>query len=244
MTGRKTSTDLSKCPPSLRALIEREGNVKSAAQKLSVSVFMLRDVVSGKREMPGYLDTAITKALGADAPPAPAAPKTYADWDGKRVDAKVRVPGGKFKTIKKVPAPFAKLLDQLDNKKNTAARAAGYSGWGEGFENILKHDDKYRAKLHNAVMAILAGDPLPPRNGNGHDHANEPDTYKLGLAIVTTTLTNYDRVEEICSVLNGQRVFRKNTKAGLLVIYKFLQREKTETFKRLAKRDASDIVCP
>lgn len=165
-------------------------------------------------------------------------PQPIPDWDGKRVNVKSFGYAGKPITVKSVPSSLAELFEKVGGRKGEVARALGYSGWNP-VEAGFKKDENYRRKWHPLVIKALRGE-IP---GRGADMGQVPDTFKTGFAITLTGLGQFDRVEEIADVIGGQRVFQKNTKAGLIIIYKFLQRERTEKFKRLASRDA-EIVCP
>jgi hypothetical protein len=176
--------------------------------------------------------------------PAPAdegAPPTYAPWDGKRRSAKWPTSKGKMGLTKNVPGPLASLLERHEGNRNATARSLGFSSWGS-IDATVKNSDKYRLRLHNKVMAAIAGDPIP-RTGKGK-LAQEPDAYKTGWALVICPPSAYEQIDEIAEVLGGQRAFRKGTKAGLILLYKFLQHEKTRRFKRLASHAASEVVCP
>lgn len=250
---RKTPVDLAKCPSVLKQLVEREGNFVRAAEKAGLSKYTLREIGNGSRAMTKEVEAKVTAALenkpnGKHQEPPPMntqaaqsyeGPKSYPEWDGKRRNAKTFSAGGSETITKNLPGPLADLFDKIGGRKVNVARAVGYSGWS-AVEPYIANDKKYRTRLHAKVMAALAGDlPLAPP-----EPTQEPDTYKLDLAIVILSLSEYERVDEMANILGGTRLFRKSTKAGWLLLFKFPTREKTEQFKRLAKRDTHEIVCP
>jgi hypothetical protein len=245
MTARQTTAKLDKCPPRLKELIEREGNTAAAADLMKVSKFSLRDIAKGKRPMASWVAEKVEAALsGATQQQGTGmetdnAPKTYPDWNGKRRNVKTMGVGGKVTNTKAVPEPLADLIEKFEGAKAATARALGYSGWGP-IQAAYEDSEKYKLKLHVKVLKVLAGEV--PTIGPATEQT--PDTWKLGLAIVLLSLSEYDRIDEMANILGGQRIFRKGTKAGWLLIYKFPHKEKTEQFKRLAMRDASEIVCP
>jgi len=79
----------------------------------------------------------------------------------------------------------------------------------------------------------------PSHSTMGQDY----DKYTLGLAICLFSAPAFDRINDIADILNGRLVFKKSTKSGWLVIYK-LGKEDLHKFKKLALRDANEIVCP
>lgn len=252
---RKTSVDLTDAPPILAALVKQQGNFKRISEKVNYSVGILRQMARGERPLPPELEIKMKALLAADGgevkdeAASSSALLPITAWDGKRRDAKLRPIKGKPTILKKIPAPLADLVDKLTKNKGEpvsqmdVARAIGMSG----FNSIATHSKKdaaYNKNLHNKVIAALRGDVLPGSAAEVAGNSGGVDTFKLRIAIVFTNAANYDRIAEIADVIGGRRSFRRNTKTALIVIYSFKSAGKTGQFKRLALRDATEIVCP
>ena len=246
---RATRVNLDNCPPNLRILYERYGTAASIAKATGISKYTIRDIAGGHKPMSekfsAKIEEFLAKPNGAAVPPElPPIVATFPvlgaipEWDGKRRSSKYKGTGGNIKTEKNLPGPVADLLEKNNASKLKTAQALGYSGWS-GVTTVIADNDKYRRKLHEKVIKALRGE-VPTASAP----VTEPDEYKLGLAIVLMSLSDYERIDEMAAIIGGHRVFRRNTKAGWLVIFRFPHKEKTQQFKRLAVRDASEIVCP
>ena len=253
-TSRPTRLNMEKCPPELAELINRHGNVANAAKATGLSKWTMRDIGGGRKPFTEkfkakVLEALATKTNGASHPNPPPVIATspfaplgaVPEWDGARRSVKYKAQKGKIKTERNLPSPVADLLEMHHGMKAQTARAAGYSGWG-GMALHFKPDAKYRKNLHQRVMKALRGDAPTTTPTATADQG--PDEYRTGFAIVILSLKDYERIDEMAAIIGGHRIFRKSTKAGWVVFYKFAHRDKTEQFKRLATRDASEIVCP
>lgn len=250
-----TIPDLSNAPPLLKRLIEQEGGIKQAATKLGMHNNYVGKISSGRREMSAPLQEKLAAMFGgkADAPrvvtgadaeppvfvsPIKPSRKPVDPWDGKKVNIKVPLKEGKFKTLKNVPEPLAKLIMLHGGNRSEAGRSMGYNGAGS-IGGVIEGTVKYSPNLHAKVTAALNGEAPPSKDDSGDDF----DKYTLGLAICIVQLNKYEGLELVAEVLNGLLVFRKSTKVGYIVIYK-LDKTKLQAFKKLGRRDADSIVCP
>jgi len=57
-------------------------------------------------------------------------------------------------------------------------------------------------------------------------------------------LADYERLEDMATILSGTLVTKMSAGNVWIVIYKFSSRDKQEKFAKLARRDAKKIVCP
>lgn len=255
MSTRTTRLDTTNAPPIMAALIAQQGNIKRISTKLHYSVAILRQMGRGERPIPADLEKQmedLLKADGGKVPEKTAAPATLpiTDWDGKRRDMKVAGrKGEKPVTLKKMPGPLADLAEKLAKDqgelptKSDIMRALGFAN----FSSVTSQstDKKYPARLHEKVIRALRGEV--PLGSAEHIAANAggADTFRLKIAITFAPPTNYDRLEEIAAIIGGQRSFRRQTKSsGLILIYRFKTAGKVGQFKRLALRDATEIICP
>jgi hypothetical protein len=253
--ARKTRMDLAQAPPVLAALVNQQGNLKRLSEKLNYSVAILRQMTNGERPIPPDLEAKMQALLVADGGPVPnsdgstSSPLPITTWDGTRRDATLRPIRGKPTILKKIPRPLADLVDKLTKAKGEPisqmdlARAVGLSGFNMVAAHAKK-DAAYNKNLHTKVIAALRGDIMPGSAADVALTSGGVDTFKLRLAIVFTNAANYDRVTEIADVIGGKRSFRRNTKTSLIVIYSFKSAGKCGQFKRLALRDATEIICP
>lgn len=237
------------CPPLLADLVRHKGAKTACFKLLSCSEATFYAVLRGKKDLPLAWIPKIKAELGQSllGPLAPSmeAPKEqqpqippFVPWDGKAKGNFVMEAWGKSKrrVIKNVPQPILDLLAK-HGKIAPAAAAAGTSAntlqkWMEGGPSF--HDAAQR-KIHAAMHGMPAG---------GSNSMGETfDKYSLGLAIVMLKGATFDRISDIAEILNGRMVFRKNTTSGWILIYK-MATDDLPKFKRLALRDANEIVCP
>lgn len=256
MSTRSTRMDITKAPPVLAALIAQQGNVKRISEKLHYSIAILRQMAHGERPIPADLEQQMEDLLKADGGKVsvksepPAEPLPITDWDGKRRDMKVAgFRGEKPVILKKMPGPLADLAEKLHKDmgqlptKSDVMRALGFSN----FASVTNQSDdkKYPKRLHNRVIRALRGEVPLGSPAEVASTSGGVDTFKLKCAIVFTPPTNYDRLEEIAGIIGGTRSYRRQTKSsGLILIYRFKTAGKVGQFKRLALRDATEIVCP
>lgn len=239
------------CPPALAELINFKGSKLQAAKALGSSEGTLYSVMNGKRDMPPVWITRAKTAMGQSVIEAPhepiaiAIPATpqlpeFVPWNKKTKSVIKTKAWGKNKgrTIKNVPKPMADLVEKYDGIINKAAQALGmtggaFLGWVEGKrEFTLERQQRIHAALHGLV-------PVSTTNSMGEQF----DKYDLGIAICMMKGTNFDRIADIAEILNAKMVFRKNTPKGWIIIYRMAD-EDLPKFKRLALRDAEEIVCP
>lgn len=247
----KRPTIPANCPPMLAELIQKMGAKKPVIRLLGTSDGTFYPVLSGAVQMPPAWIVKIKAALGQSLFPtsedmggeehpqeqdAPQVPQ-FVPWDGKRVTAMVNShPGKPQRAIKNVPEPLAKLLDKHGGSISAAARAMGYSSGGLAptIEGKAEFTDKRQRKAHDALYG--AAPAFSAQN-------EEPDKFTLGQAIVLTKAVGFDRVQEIADILSGRLIFKMNTSAGWLLIYK-MGIDDLPKFKKIAMRDAQRIVCP
>jgi hypothetical protein len=236
----------SECPPLLAEAIRKIGNKEATMRELHVSKGIFYDIMTGKREMPPAWIIKLKATLGQSVigtqinstEPPPLVIPPFKPWDGKKkVNIKVRIYGGGSKVMKGVPEPLAKLVEKFDGNRSAASHAMGRSG--NYITTFMVDPKKFIERAQLAVHAAMHGAPPLVRNSLSEDF----DKYTLGLAIVLIGPTGFDRINDLAEILNGRLVFRKNTKSGWLVIYKFAT-EDLPKFKKLAMRDANEIVCP
>lgn len=245
MSIKVTLTD--KCPPILKALIEQEGGYAQAAKKIGTYKDAIRKTATGTKEMTEALKEKILAALPPQPSSAPfGAPKVaverkeYPPWDGKTRAAKAHGVGGKSLTLKKIPVPMADLLDKHHGNRAHACRAAGYSS-STPYVTVQEKLSTYTPKMHSRFMAALAGEAPPSEAMATH----ALDKYITNLAVCMLNLADYEAVEEIAEIFNGELVCRMPLSGSLwMAIFRMSNREKLEKFKRVARRDAKEIVCP
>lgn len=234
------------CPPLLADLMRHLGTKRATIELLGVGNGYFYRVMGGTQKMPAEWIIKAKAALGQpvigiphEEPPPDHQIPDFVPWDGKLVTVMVRgVPGTKPKPLKGVPEPLAKLIDKLNGSRTGAANAMGRTaGYLSPF--LTDPKNKFGEKAQRAVHQALHDVPPQDKHSMGEDY----DKYSLGLAIVMTSATSFDRIQELAEVLNGRLVFRKNTKTGWLILYK-MAIDDLPRFKRLALRDANEIVCP
>lgn len=240
-----------KCPPILAELIRFKGTKAAAWKELGTSEGTFYKVINGG-EMPAAWIVRAKTAMGqsvigapAAAPIAPAAPAPdipeFVPWDGKTKGVVITKAWGKAaaRKIKNVPQPLVDLVAKADGIVSAAAKMLGMTGgalftWLEGVrEFTLERQKRVHAALHG----------LPPMGGSSNSMGEEFDRYTLGIAICMMKGAAFDRIAEIAEILMAKMVFRKNTKGGWIIIYRMAD-EDLPKFKRLAQRDAEEIVCP
>lgn len=250
LPAQKKLTIPDACPPLIADLIRFKGSKTEAIKVLGTSDGGFYAVISGKNNMPPAWIVRAKAAMGqsvigapqeqeaateADAPQVP----EFVPWDGKVTTVKTKgAPGAPFTTRKGVAVPIAMLVERCGGAIGGAAKLAGHTaGWLlpliEDPKNKFK--EKPQKEIHNALHGIAPAF----RASMGEDF----DKYTLGLAIVMAGAANFDRIKDIADILNGRLVFKKSTKAGWLIIYK-MATDDLAKFKRLALRDAHEIVCP
>lgn len=236
------------CPPVLAELIRFKGSKASAIRSLGTSDGPFYLVLGGKRDIPPAWIIRAKTAMGqsvieptgtapeleASAPQAP----PFVPWDRK---TKITVslfpkPGHKKGRSIKVPEPLGRLINMHENM-NQVAMSMGHTPGAltAMLENHDKFSDKWQRKVHRALHG------LPPENAPSM--GEEFDKYSLGIAICMVKGANFARISEIAEILMAKMVFRKNTKGGWIIIYRMAD-EDLPKFKRLALRDAEEIVCP
>jgi hypothetical protein len=248
LEGKKVDTILPETCPALIGQLLRAVRTRTAAAKiLGTSDTTLRAVIDGSKEMPVQWIVRAKAELGMpvigdaesepQAAPSPAGPP-FVPWNGKKVT--VKIPGrngGKPRFHKGVPEPLAKLIEKYGGNISQAAAACGHTSGAINpiFQDSKKFKEPWQRKVFNALNGI------PQQERMSEDF----DKYTLGLAIVMIggSAQNFDRINDIADILNGRLVFRKNTKTGWLIIYR-IATEDLPRFKKLAIRDANEIVCP
>lgn len=239
----------SSCPPLLAQLVEQEGGMIAAAKKTGVHCDGLRKIANGERELTLAMETKLKAALNGpvrvagpalNAKPEPELPKMKL-WDGKRADVIVAAKSGKTEKYKKVPVPLVNLLKKFGGSRIRAAEAMGFNSVAT-VTNVLRGEAQFGERLQEKVHRAMHG--LPPASSN-NDAFTAQDTFSRGIAICVISIVQYERLEDLAEVMGGTVVFKKSYGAtGWIVIYAMSSRDKLQTFKRLAARDAKDIVCP
>lgn len=243
------------CPPLIADLIKHVGSRYQARRALSCSEATLKKIIEGKAELtPIWIERAKAALARAAtlAPEGPAhlraamnahpfAPKPdlpeFAPWDRKTFGEIAILRGGKkVRTQKKVPMPIVALFNKMGSMAD-AGRAIGYSpGW---LQNFIDNKREMNLKLQNKIHAAMHGQV--PSSGEGV--GEQFDEYRLDMAIVLTKAQNYDRIADMAEILNGKLLFKKSTTAGWIFIYS-IKGDDARRFKKLAMRDAQEIVCP
>lgn len=253
-TIRKLNIELpDQCPPLLAELIRHKGSKAAAQLFFECGNGALYKVMRKQKPMPAEWIVKAKAALGHSiigpvsaaideaVPPAalPVAPP-FVPWDGKAVGimAIAGKGGKKGRTVKNVPQPLIDFVQNVAGGSITTAVKMLGSSFGTLIAMIEKpkmFTPKWQERIHLAKHGIATG---------GSSMSEDFDKYTLGLAIVMINgSTNFDRVQEIADILNGRLVFRKNTKGGWLIIYR-MATEDLPRFKKLALRDANEVVCP
>ena len=237
-----------KCPPLLRQLILQHGSRVGAAHASKTGTTTIARIADGTIEMSDAQRFRIEAALNSGPSPITTEKRTMAEvekppvvippWNKKMGTYKFKNPKGKTVTLK-LPADLVQLVKISGNNLNGAARSIGFSGWNTVGNNL---EGKYAEKVHPRVYAALNGLPLPM---NGHGGAvGEEDHYTLGIAVCIISLADYERLEDMATILSGTLVTKMSAGNVWIVIYKFSSRDKQEKFAKLARRDAKKIVCP
>lgn len=236
------------CPPLLADLLRETQSKQRARQILSCGEKLLKNVIEGA-EMPKSWEIKIKAHLGQPVLPGVAAAASqeapqdgapvFVPWDGKTKGTVEIAAWGKAKgrKIKNVPQPIVDLVNKY-GKVSQAAAAMGMTGGAlMNWMDLQRPFDLVRQKKVHAAMHGMPG-------GGGVGELGESfDKYSLGLAICLLKGHTYDRIAEVADILNGTMVFRKNTNSGWIIIYK-MHVDDLPRFKKLAMRDASEIVCP
>lgn len=236
-------------PPLLAELVRFTGSKARATKALGTSDGSFYAVLSGRREMPPEwiikAKVAMGQSLIAETVREPsqgvstAQMPEFVPWDGKsKGTVKTRAHGkAKPRVIKNVPQPLVDLFNKHEGNVSGAARAIGMTGgalflWMDGTRPFKEENQR---KVHAAMHGMPASNDI--------SLGEQFDKYTLGLAIILLKGANFDRIADIADILNGRMVFRKNTTTGWILIYK-MATEDLPKFKKLALRDASEIVCP
>lgn len=228
------------CPPLLANLIKHMGNKALAIKALGTSDSAFYATLKGRPMPPAWIPRAKAamglNAISADVvPPAPVPQiPEFVPWDGKLASVTLNPrPGQKKGRAIKLPGPLAQLIERHHNISQ-AAQSMGYASGS--LTAVLADPKKFTDAWQRRVHAALHGIQL---RGPSEDF----DKYTLGLAIVQMAAGNFDRIADIAEILNGRLVFKRNTSSGWLMIYK-MTNDDLRKFKRLAGRDAKEIVCP
>jgi hypothetical protein len=252
---QKEKTIPANCPPLLKELYNKVGSFKATYKALGTSDGTLYAVMSGGKEMPLAWITRAKAALGhsviglnareqmaehqAEDQPAQSPMPEMIPWDKKTlVPVQLAARGGSKGRVVKVPPPVSDLLKKFDTNVTQAARSMGRTA---GYLTALFEDPKakFSDKMQRTIHAALHGAIPPSRFSMGEEY----DKYLMGLAICFLKTDAFDRVHDIADILNGRLAFRKNTNSGWLLIYQ-MATEDLPKFKKLAMRDAQEIVCP
>lgn len=245
----RQKADLSKAPAHFRKLVEQERTVKAAAEKAGIHPNSFSSMLTGKVTITEESNRKVLAALG---PPQDETPMDQASqserqqpalpplepWDGKKVSIRMLGKNGKTKTLKNIPEPLAKLIEKNGGSRPRTCQAMGYKS-ATAINCLLNGEvafsELYQRKVHAALHGVIPAEK---------ESVAAPDMFSLGLAIVLLNLSQFERIEAIAEILNGKQLFRKATKVGWIVIYRFQNRSNNEKFKKLALRDAQEIVCP
>lgn len=234
------------CPPLLADLISFTGSKLKTAKALGTSEGTLYAVIGGK-PMPPVWITRAKAAMGRSvigstqepiAPETPQIPE-FVLWDGKSKGVLDVQPRGKAKgrKIRGVPQPIIDLVAKFEGNSAAASRAMGMAP--TSLLNWFIDGFTFTELKQRRVHAAMHGVPLSGANSMGEHY----DKYELGLAICMMKGANFERIAEIADILNAKIIFKKNTVKGWIIIYRMAD-EDLPKFKRLALRDAEEIVCP
>lgn len=235
-----------KCPPLIAQLIEFTGSKKQAIKVLGTSDGTFYPVINGNKEMPPAWIIKAKAAMGQPVigpsttaePDGPEVP-SFALWDGKAIGTiDIAGRGGqKGRKVKNVPEPLVRLFEKGSSNMTVTSRMLNSSP-----NTVLKlmedpktFTERWQRKVHDVLHSVAPA--FSAQMGA------DADKYTLDLAIVTTKGVNFDRINDIADLLNARLIFRKNTGAGWLLIYKMLTPDLPK-FKKIAMRDATEIVCP
>lgn len=234
------------CPPSLRELLRAvDWSYDRASEVSGLSKSYVANLARGQKgqrhagpEALQKIEQGLRSVGGGVSTHAEAAPE-FVPWDNKLrtvIVPKTRTTPKRM--IKNVPSMVADLLEQHGVNFSAGARAMGVTG---GTLRQLAHGEvEFNDKRQRLVFAALHGTLPTGLNGAGE----EPDRYSLGLAVVQLQAKNFDRVNDVAELLNGRLVFKLNTTAGWLLIYRMKGQDDLMKFKRIASRDSGKIVCP
>ena len=235
------------CPPQLRELLRAfDWSYDKTAEATGLSSSYVANLARGQKGQRKAGPRALQQIerafneLNAGAAHDPAAAPEFVPWDFKmRAIVLPKTKNRGKRTIKGVPSMLADLIEKHETNFAAAGRAVGVAGstiqvWAE--EGPKKFDEK-RQRM---IFAGLHGTVPTGLNGAG----DEPDHYALGLAVVQLQAKHFDRINDVADLLNGRLVFKMNTTAGWLLIYRLKGEDELKKFKRIAMRDAAKIVCP
>lgn len=231
------------CPPLLADLLRKLGSKTQAKGFLKVGDIMLNKMMNGKAEIPPAMLIKIKADLGVSlisapeqAAPVPDGP-AFVPWDGKTKATLQLSASGKnpSRKIKNVPQPIIDLATRAGSLTGAAKMIGSAIGTVIGLaEGKIAFSDKYQRKVHAAMHGLN-----PPATSMGEEF----DKYSLGIAICLIKGANFDRIADVAEILMAKVVFRKSTGAGWIIIYRMAD-EDLPKFKKLALRDAQEIVCP
>lgn len=238
-------------PPELTALIAKfddgtRGPKQRAAKAAGLHPAHFAKLSRGVEKTTEGTLARIRAALGDEAAsPVPlqssVSPPEFVPWDQKTRSIVIpKTKNRNKRTIKNVPSMLADLIEQNDYNFAAVGRAMSVVGttaqlWAE------EGAEYFNEKRQRQVFAGLHGQIATGLNGSG---ADEPDRFSLGLAIVQLQAKNFDRVNDVAELLNGRLVFKLNTTAGWILIYRMKGQEDLQKFKRIVSRDSGKIVCP
>lgn len=240
------------CPPLLADILREKQSKQAVRAIVKCGEKTMNGVIAGEHPMPTDWEVKIKAELGQQVIPlleaSRAAPQASAEasapdfvvWDGKTKGTVEIAAWGKAKgrKIKNVPQPIVDLIAKY-GKVAAAAQAMGMTGGA-----LMNWMDQQKPFTHERQQRVYAAMHGMPSSGGANELGQSLDKYALGLAICMLKAPAYDRVNEIAAILNGRLVFRKNTSGGWIIIYRMAQAEDLMRFKKLAMRDASEIVCP
>lgn len=237
-----------RCPPLLAQIVKKHGSKVATRNLLGIGQTTFNHMIDGKVPVPAATIIKIKADLGHSvigAPLEPEAPKStvpaapeFVPWDGKEKITVSLKPKAGQKTGRKVsvPKPLGLLIQKFPNLSAVAQSMGHTSGALTGMlDDPTRFNDKWQRKVHAALHG------LTPTSGTSM--GEEYDKYALDIAICFVRGANIDRIADIAEILFAKMVFRKSTKEGWLLIYS-MATEDLRKFKRLALRDASEIVCP
>ena len=228
-------------------LIEKYGNKTEASKAAGIHVSSFGKISRGQVVLTDFQRGRIEKAL-RDAPKEPKK-GTRKTMGRKTITEEIkasgplegkndkRPKGQRTKIIYNDPPLLAQLIAMYNGRRNRAAAAMGFSSPGPMNDWALKPDtfDQF-AELR--ITRALKGEP-PPTSLN----EEEPDEYKLGLAIGLFPAANFERAIDAAEAFSGKVIFKVAVRTEWLGVFK-MQQDKLKLFKKLMIRDAIRITCP